>query len=246
VSNNQLAHIRELIKQKRYDEARARLIPLSERGHPTAQRWLDQLEQRTSNERPATQQERITTHLDTVQKQKEQHYQVQAQQKARRRRFGCLLRMAFLLSFCACATFTLGPMLLAVGIVSNDPQVNNLTSDVLAVIEDQQDNPVGRAVTRFYAETSGRITEAVVIANTGQICDIAIEQAATEGNTINRDDCEETVREASVCVTDELIRAEQCLYEYVFNRCVQQAGNTPEGRDFCADFVAENLGAPDD
>ena len=242
MSKDQLAHIRGLIEQKRYDDARQQLVPLSEHGLPIAQKWLTKLNEIAPPEDLATNAERLGSYLDVVQQQKTQRQQVKADEKAQRRRFGCLIRGVVLLVVGFILIFVLGPMLLAAGIVSNNPQVNRVTSEVMSFIEDQQENAIGRTVTRIYAETSGQLTETLVVSNTDQICDIAIEQAANQGMTIRRAECEQVVREASICVTDQLTQAQQCLRHYVTNRCLHQVGNTPEAHAFCADFVDEHMG----
>lgn len=242
MSNDQLAQIRELIKHKRFDEARKQLIPLSKSGDPTAQKWLAKLNEIAPPEQRVSREARIGNYLDTVQEYKTQRQTIVAENKARRRRFGCMIRVVMLLSFACIATFVLGPMLLAAGIVSNHPQLNRVTSEVMTFIEDQQENPIGRTVTRIYSETSGRLTETLVVSNMGRICDMVQEQVEAQGRTVQRAECEEIVREASVCVTDQLVEAQQCLRRYVTSRCLQQVGNAPEGQAFCAAFVEEHMG----
>ena len=242
MSEDQLAHIRELIKQKRYDDARQQLTSLSKRGNPTAQKWLAKLDEIAPSEPHATKAAKIGTYLDTVQQNKLTLKQVEAKEKAQRRRMGCLMRSVVLLFIGCFLSFVLGPMLLAAGIVSNNPQLKRVTSEVMSVIEDQQENPIGRTVTRIYAETSGRLTETMVVSNMNRICDMVIEQVADQGRTVQRSECEEIVIQASVCVTDELVQAQQCLRRFVVDRCLQQVGNSPEGQAYCAVFVEEQMG----
>ena len=242
MSNDQLAHIRELITQKQYDEARQQLISLSKSGNPIAQKWLAKLNEIAPPAHATTREAQIGMYLDTVQQNKITLKQVEAQEKAQRRRFGCLMRSVVLLFMGCVLTFVLGPMLLAAGIVSNNPQLNRVSSEVMSFIEVQQENPVGRTVTRIYSETSGRLTEIMVVSNMDRICNMVIEQVAEQGRTVQRAECEEVVREASVCVTDELVQAQQCLRRYVTNRCLQQVGNSPEGQAYCAVFVDEQMG----
>lgn len=240
MSKDQLAHIRELIKQKRYDDARKQLVPLSQSGNEVAQQWLAKLNEIAPPQ--ATREARIGNYLDSVQQHKAHRQYVQAEEKAQQKRFGCLIRSVVFLFVSCFLTFVLGPMLLAAGIVSNNPQLNRVTSEVMSFIETQQENPVGRTVTRIYSETSGRLTETMVVSNMDRICDMVIEQVEAQGRTVQRSQCEEIVREASVCMTDQLVQAEQCLRRYVTNRCLQQVGNTPEGHAFCAVFVDEQMG----
>lgn len=245
MSKDQLTHIRELIKQKQYDVARQQLVSLSKSGHPIAQKWLANLNQIAPPQQTTPDDAKIGNYLDTVQQQKIQLQKVEAQEKAQRRRFGCVIRSVMALSIICILTFVLGPMLLAAGIVSNNPQLNRVTSEVMSVIEDQQSNVVGRTVTRVYAETSGRLTEALVVSNMDRICDMAAEHGANQGITVTRADCEEVVREASVCVTDQLVEAQQCLRRYVMNRCLTQVGTSAQGQAYCDAFVAEHMGAAD-
>jgi hypothetical protein len=242
MGKDQLAHIRKLIEQKRYADARQQLIPLSEQGHPIAQKWLAKLNEVAPPASSATNKAHIGAYLDAVEQQKTQRQQIEAAEKARRRRLGCLARGVMLLVVSFILLFVFGPMLLAAGIVSNNPQVNRTASQVMSFIEQQQNNAIGRTVTQIYAETSGRLTESIIVSNTDQICDLAIEQGAAQGMTVHRADCEDVVREASVCMTDQLTQAQQCLRRYVTNRCLQQVGNTPEARAYCADFVDEHMG----
>ncbi|MEO1444030.1 MAG: hypothetical protein AAFV33_26765 [Chloroflexota bacterium] len=45
MSKEQLTEIRELIRQKRYAQARQRLTDLSDSGNPTARKWLQKLDE---------------------------------------------------------------------------------------------------------------------------------------------------------------------------------------------------------
>lgn len=241
MSKEHLAHIRELIRQKQYEAARQQLMSLSEQGNPTAQKWLVKLNEIAPPE-PATEDAGISAYLDAVDQKKAERRKIEAETKAQQRRLGCMVRSIIFLIVCFILIFALGPMLLAAGIVSNNPQVNRVTSSILSFIEHQQGNPVERTVTQFYSETSGRVIESLIVANTDQICDLASEQAASQGMTIRRADCEQVVREASVCMTEQLPQAQQCLRNYVTKRCLQQAGNSPQAQAYCANFVKEHMG----
>lgn len=242
MSKDQLEEIREFIKLKRYDDARKLLIPLSKSGHPTAQKWLAKLNEISPPQNPISREAQIGNYLDSVTQNKVYRQEVDAQEKAQRRRFGCMLRFASFLFFACFLTFVLGPMLLAAGIVSTNPQLNRVTSEIMSFVEEQQGNPVGRTVTRVYSETSGRLLEGMVVSNMDRICDMVIDQVEAQGRTVPRSMCEAIVNEVSVCMTDELVNAEQCLRDYVHNRCIQQTGNTPEGQAFCVYYVNEHMG----
>jgi hypothetical protein len=139
--------------------------------------------------------------------------------------------------------FLMLPMLLAAAITSGNEQTQEVTGQVFTFVEEQQENPVGRAVTNMYTSTSGEAMKRVVAPRSETICDVAIEQAAANGRNVSQAECQRTLNEAMTCVTDEFAEAERCLRRYTYNRCIEQAGNTPQGQEFCRNFVDENLGS---
>ncbi|MEM6530009.1 MAG: hypothetical protein AAF653_17045, partial [Chloroflexota bacterium] len=223
---------------------RTQLTDLSDAGNATATKWLQKL-----NEIAPPAQAATTSKFDytadrilEIEREKEQKRTTQLQQQTQQRTVGCLLRGCFLTVILSVFGFLMMPMILAAGLTSGNTQTQQVTSEVFTFVEEQQENPVGRAVTNVYTQTSGRAMKQVVESRGNEICDVAIQQAAANGRNVTRTECNSVLREATACVTDEFAQAQRCLRDYTFNRCVEQAGNNPAGRAFCDDFVDEQLG----
>lgn len=255
MSKQQLIYIQQLIKQKQYDEARERLVRLSNAGNPTAQKWLIKLDQIAPPSTPARKPARkkappkkssqkqsgkfdySTNRLEAIEEQKEANRAVRQREQNTRRGIGCALRGCSTMLLVGIILFLMLPMLLAAGITSGNPQAQEATARVFSFVEAQQANPVGRAVTTMYTQTSGRAMKTVVEPRSDEICNIAIEQAAANGRNVTRAECERTLSEAMACVTDEFDEAEQCLRNYMMSRCMAQAGN----RNYCENFVRQYM-----
>lgn len=242
MSKEEFTFIKDLIKAKRYDEARQRLMPLSEEGHPLADKWLARLDD-IAPAAPPAETSKAAEKLDrTIQEKAQRRHQQQGDQK-RRIGLGCMLRGCLMsVTLCACF-FLLPPMLLLGGLTSNNAQARQMSIQVLTFVEEQQEYPIARAVTNLYVDTSGTAMRTVLEPRRGEICDLAMQRARDQGQTITRAQCEEVLDEAMNCVTDDLPEAETCLRRYLFNRCLQEVGNTAEGQAYCRAFVEEHMGA---
>ncbi|MEL6271281.1 MAG: hypothetical protein AAFR22_15845 [Chloroflexota bacterium] len=254
MSKEQLTEIRELIRQKRYAQARQRLTDLSDSGNPTARKWLQKLDEiapvaapTPARRKPAPASKQSSSsaskfdysadRIKEIAQEKEEKRAAEQQEKTNRRTLGCLLRGCFSTVLIGGFLFLMAPMFLAAGLTSGNQQTQQMTSSVFTFVEEQQENPVGRTVTNVYTQTSGRAMKQVVESRGDDICDVAIQQAANNGRIVSRAECQVVLEEATACVTDEFAEAQRCLRDYTFNRCVEQAGNSSAGRAFCNDFV---------
>ncbi len=255
MSKEKLLHIRGLIKEKRYDEARSQLLQLSEQGNPTAQKWLAQLDQIAppTGKAPAPRKKAPKQsddpkfdysgdRLSRIRAEKEAVREKKQQQQATQRNIGCALRGCLLIVILNVIFFLMLPMLLVAGLTSDSAQAQEITTGVFTFVSDQQENPVGRAVTNMYTSTSGQAMQSVIEPRTDQICDIALDAARRNERNTTRAECERTLQEAMTCVTDEFHQAESCLRSYLYNRCIGQVGNSAQGQAYCRDFVTTHMG----
>ncbi|MEO0565867.1 MAG: hypothetical protein AAF125_27405, partial [Chloroflexota bacterium] len=178
-----------------------------------------------------------------IEAEKKQRREAARQETAKRWRIGCALRGCLATVMLGMICFLILPMLLAMGITSQNEQAQAVTEQVFTFVEEQQENPVGRALTTTYTQTSGEAMQRVILPRDDQICDIAIERAANNGRTVSRTECIDTVNEAITCVSDEFTEAKTCLRRYLYNRCIEQVGNTAEGQAHCEAVVEQNLGS---
>ncbi len=241
-TKEQFAHIRNLIKQKEYTEARRLLNQLSAQGSSTADKWLANLDKIAPPPR-ATQSTYNTNRLDEIKAQKEAEREAQQRRQTQQRTIGCLLRgclpIVILTVVCSLAM----PLMLAAGITSESEPAQQTSRQVLTFVSEQQQNPVGRTITNVYASTSGRTVQAVVEPQADEICSIAIDRAAQNGRTVTQDECQRTLNEAMTCVTTDFARSEACLRDYMYNRCIRvQPVNNAQSQAYCRSFVNQHMG----
>ncbi|MFZ4815118.1 MAG: hypothetical protein ACOYL5_11335 [Phototrophicaceae bacterium] len=245
----QLEAIRELIRQKRYDQARAQLLPLQ--GDATADKWLNQLEKlapppplAAPPPKPMTQTASPVSAAGNAYTREEVDMLVQQAIKKRDeqgkiwRQLGCAFRIASLALFLTCSCGTIVPTLLFFSASSGNPRAQALVTQVEAFQESPIGRPITNVTTRITSGVAGTVGEQIE----PQLVQVCEQTRASQG--LQADICSGTVSSALTCLesgTTNQTELFACLNQVAVDQCVAQAAQQgiPNARAQCEALVEQ-------
>lgn len=211
-AKDDLNRARALIQNKSYEEAR--LILLGMPDNPKAQEWLARLDTIAPSTLSPEQQAEVARQVQAAMQQRDKR-------DRQRRRTGCLLRLALMLSLCICQLAIVLPLLTVAGNLLGVEQAR-WASERLTILND---TPIGNAMNNLSAGVMRTGSQALT-----PLIESACDAQSPDAESAAM--CKTVTQDVLGCM-GEGSDMNACVYEMAERLCTEQSGGNAQIRSQC-------------